>query len=56
LYSYAFSVFQLSQPTVATLIRYGEQSSYCHMCCSFCNLRVKADLKSFYFWRSYRQK
>ena len=41
-----FSVFWLSQGSVATLIRWGGWSSYCYMCCSFLNLTVKNALKS----------
>jgi len=51
-----FSVFWLSQGSVATLIRWGGWSLYCHMFGSFINLLVKTALKSVDFWQSYRQK
>jgi len=51
-----FSVFWLSQGSVATLIRWGGWNRYCHMCRSFVNLTVKTALKSVNFWLSYRQK
>ena len=51
-----FSVFWISQGSVATLIRWGRWSSYCHMCCSFLNLTVKTALKCVDFWQSYRPK
>jgi len=51
-----FLVFWLSQGSVATLIRWGGWSSYCHMCRSFLKLPVKTALKSIDFWQSYRQK
>ena len=46
-----FSVFWLSQGSVATLTRWGGWSSYCHMCHSFLNLSVKTVLKSVDFWQ-----
>ena len=48
--------FQLSQRSVATLIRWGGWSSYCRICRSSLNLTVKTASKSVDFWRSYRQK
>jgi len=51
-----FSVFWLSQGSVATLIRWGGLSWYCHVYCSFVNLTVKTALKSVDFRLSYRQK
>jgi len=54
--SITFSVFWLSQGSVATLIRWGGRSSYCDMCCSFLNLTVKNALRSVDVWQSYRQK
>jgi len=51
-----FSVFWLSQDSVATLIRSDGWSSHCHMCRSFLNLSVKSALKSVDFWQSYKQK
>ena len=54
---YTFSVFLLSQGSVATLIGRGGWSSYRHMCRSFLNLTVKTALKSVDFWKSlYRPK
>jgi len=48
--SHAFSVFQLSQGSVATLTRWGGWSSYLHTCRSFQNLTVKkTTLKSVIF-------
>jgi len=54
--SHAFSVFQISQGSVASLIRWDGWSLYLHMCHSFRNLTVKTALKSVDFWRSYRQE
>jgi len=51
-----FSSFRISQGCVATLIRWGGWSSYCHMCRSFLNRSVKTALRSVDFWQSYRQK
>jgi len=51
-----YLVFWLSQGSVATLIRWGGWSSYCHTCHSFLNLSVKTVLKSVDFWQSYREK
>jgi len=51
-----FSLFQLSQGSVATLIRWGEWSLYRHVYRSSLHLRVKTALKSVDFSRSYRQK
>ena len=51
-----FSVFWISQGSVATVITWGGWSSYCHMFRSFLNLSVKAASKSVDFWQSYRQK
>jgi len=36
--SHAFSVFQLKQGSVATLIRWRRWNLYRHVCCSFLNL------------------
>ena len=44
-----FSVFWLSQGSVATLIRSGGWSLHCHICRSFLNLWVKTALKSLFF-------
>jgi len=44
-----FSVFWLSQGSVATLIRWGGWSSYRHICHSFLNLIAKMALKSMIF-------
>jgi len=52
----AFSVFQLSQGNLATLIRWGEWYLYRHICRLFLNLTVKTALKSVDFWWSYGQK
>ena len=46
-----FFVFWFSQGSVATLIRRGGWSLYCHMCRSFLNLSVKTALKSVDFWQ-----
>jgi len=51
-----FSVFWLSQGSVATLIMWSGWSWYCHIYGSFVNLRVKTALQSVDFWLSYRQK
>jgi len=51
-----FLVFWLLWGSVATLIRWGGLSSYCHMYHSFVILTVKAALKSIDFWQSYREK
>jgi len=53
--SHAFSVFQLEQGSVATLIGWGGWNSYRHMCRSFLNPTVKTALKFVNIWRSYRQ-
>jgi len=47
-----FSVFWLSQGSIATLIRWDGWSSYCHTCRSLLNL----PLKSVDLWQSYTQK
>ena len=47
--SHAFSVFQLKQGSVATLIRWGRWNLYRHVCCSFLNLTVKTALKLLIF-------
>jgi len=52
---YIFSVFRLSQDTVATFIRWGGWSSYRHMYLSSLNLTVKTALKSVNFRRTYRK-
>jgi len=51
-----FLLFRLSQGSVATLIRWGGWSSYCHMYRSSLILTVKTALKSVDFSRSDRQK
>jgi len=51
-----FSVFWVSQSSVATLIKWCRWSSYWHMCRSFVNLLVKTALKTVDFWQSYRPK
>jgi len=51
-----FSVFRVSQGSVATLISWGGWCSYGHVCCSLLNLPVKTALKSVDFWQSYRRK
>jgi len=51
-----FSVFWISQGSVATVIRWGGWRSYHYMCRSFINLTVKTALKFINFWRSYRWK
>jgi len=47
-----FSVFWVSQGSVATLIRWGGWSWYCHIYRSFVNLTVKTALKSIDLWLS----
>ena len=49
---HAFSVYRVSQGSVATLIRLGGWSQYLYMYHSFQNLTVKTVLKSVDFWRS----
>ena len=56
LYNITFSLFRLSQGSVATLIRWGERSLYHHMYHSSLNLTVKTALKSLDFSRSYTDK
>ena len=51
-----FSVFWLSQGSVATINRRGRWRPYRHMRRSFINLTVITALKSVDFWRSYRKK
>jgi len=50
-----FSVFWLSQGSVATVIRWGGWRSYHHMWRSFVSLTAKSVLKSVDFSRSYRK-
>ena len=54
-YNITFSLFWISQRSVATLIRWRGWSSYPGMCSSFLNLIVKTALKSVNICRRYRQ-
>jgi len=56
LYLGAFSVFQFSQGSAATLISWGEWCSHSHVCHSSINPTAKTALKSIDFWRSWGQK